>query len=77
MLEKFADNFFVGFSKRSSYIENEAERLHVDHNLGEDGPIDHSSHLSVVDPEGKFVAAMRPPHRSRDLVKALKIVTGK
>ena len=61
----------------SSDIESETEPLHVGHNRGEDGPIDHSSHLSVVDPEGNFVAAMRPPHRSRDLVKALRIVTGK
>ena len=77
MLEKFADNFFVGFSKRSRDIESDAEQLHVGHNWRKGGPIDHSSHLSIVDPEGNFVAAMRPPHRSRDLVKALKIVTGK
>ena len=77
MLEKFADNFFVGFSERSSDIESEAEQLHVGHNWRKGGPIDHSSHLSIVDPEGNFVAAMRPPHRSRDLVKVLKIVTGK
>ena len=77
MLEKFADNFFVGFSKRSRDIESDAEQLHVGHNWRKGGPIDHSSHLSIVDPEGNFVAAMRPPHRSRDLVKVLKIVTSK
>jgi len=77
MLEKFANNFFVGFSKSSSDIESEAEQLHAGHNWRKGGPIDHSSHLSIVDPEGNFVAAMRPPHRSRDLVKVLKIVTGK
>ena len=77
MLEKFADNFFVGFSENSSDTESEAEQLHVGHNWRKGGPIDHSSHLSIVDPEGNFVAAMRPPHRSRDLVKVLKIVTSK
>ena len=76
-LEKFAGNFFVGFSKSSSDNESETGQLHAGHNLGKGGPIDHSSHLSIVDPEGKFVAAMRPPHRSKDLVKVLKIVTGK
>ena len=76
-LEKFAGNFFVGFSKSSSDNGSETEQLHAGHNPGKGGPIDHSSHLSIVDPEGKFVAAMRPPHRSKDLVKVLKIVTGK
>lgn len=74
-LTKFARNFFVGFGDRSVGPENETERLHAGHSKSGGSPIDHSSHLSVVDPEGKLVAVMRPPHRSRDLVKVLKIVT--
>ena len=74
-LTKFARNFFVGFGDRSGSPENETERLHAGHSKSGGSPIDHSSHLSVVDPEGKLVAVMRPPHRSRDLVKVLKIVT--
>ena len=75
VLTKFARNFFVGFGDRSVGPENEIERLHAGHSKSGGSLIDHSSHLSVVDPEGKLVAVMRPPHRSRDLVKVLKIVT--
>lgn len=75
VLTKFARNFFVGFGDRSVGPENEIEGLHAGHSKLGGSPIDHSSHLSVVDPEGKLVAVMRPPHRSRDLVKVLKIVT--
>ena len=74
-LTKFAKNFFVGFGERSGSPENETDQLHAGHSKRRGSPIDHSSHLSVVDPEGKLVAVMRPPHRSRDLVKVLKIVT--
>ncbi len=75
VLTKFAKNFFVGFGERSGSPENETDQLHAGHSKRRGSPIDHSSHLSVVDPEGKLVAVMRPPHRSRDLVKVLKIVT--
>ena len=74
-LKRFARNFFVGFGERSVGPENETEQLHAGHSKKGGSPFDHSSHLSVVDPEGKLVAVMRPPHRSRDLVKALKTVT--
>ena len=76
-LAKFAGNFFVGYGESSVDANSEAERLHAGHNWRKRGSIDHSSHLSIVDPEGKFIAVMRPPHRSRDLIKALKIVTAK
>ena len=76
-LTKFARNFFVGFGQRSVGAGSETEQPHDNHSKKGSSPMDHSSHLSVVDPEGKLVAVMRPPHRSRDLVKALKIVTAK
>ena len=76
-LAKFAGNFFVGFGESSEKEKSEAEQSHGGHSWRKRGSIDHSSHLSIVDPEGKFIAVMRPPHRSKDLVKALKIVTAK
>ena len=37
--------------------------------------IDHSSHISVIDPNGDLVAVIRPPHRARDLLEAIQIIS--
>ena len=41
----------------------------------DDFVIDHSSHISVIDPNGDLFAVIRPPHRARDLVDAMKIIS--
>ena len=73
-LNEFAKAFFVGFGE-SEKAESKVDESHAGHSGKREGAIDHSSHVSIVDPEGKFVAALRPPHRARDIVKAMKLIT--
>ncbi len=35
------------------------------------GQVDHSSHLSLIGPQGRLRAVLRPPHRSRDILSVL------
>ena len=73
-LHEFAKAFFVGFGE-SEKTESKVDESHAGHSGKREGAIDHSSHVSIVDPEGRFIAALRPPHRARDIVKAMKLIT--
>lgn len=39
-------------------------------------PLDHSGHISVINPNGELYAVMRLPHRYRDLLKSYELLTG-
>jgi protein SCO1/2 len=36
--------------------------------------INHSGHISIISPDGKFHSVMRPPHRNRDIKKVFEIL---
>ena len=74
-LAALAESLFVGYGDpeaTSNHLPGHGE-------LGgaeglESSEIDHSSHISVISPEGKLFAVIRPPHRARDLRKALELI---
>jgi protein SCO1/2 len=37
--------------------------------------IDHSSHISVINPNGDLFAVLRPPHRARDIAEAFNLIS--
>lgn len=75
-LSHFAEELFVAYGDPETTAVQASG--HGDHgattNPG-DFVIDHSSHLSVIDPNGDLFAVMRPPHRTRDIAQALKLIT--
>ena len=36
--------------------------------------INHSGHISIISPDGKFHSVMRPPHRNRDIKRVFEIL---
>ena len=79
-VSKFNEEF-MGLSGDAAAIEKLAEKLYVTHseppaehehntsssvsNTGTEYLINHSAHISVIDPQGQYVAVIRLPHRAR------------
>jgi len=78
-LKGLAESLFVGFGE-SMNTEVLAATAHDGHSkeLGAARfSIDHSSHISVINPEAELFAVIRPPHRAHDLVQALELIIEK
>jgi protein SCO1/2 len=74
-LASLAESLFVGYGDREATSVDLPG--HGEHGTGtglESSAIDHSSHISVISPEGQLFAVIRPPHRARDLRKALELI---
>ncbi|MSR12222.1 MAG: SCO family protein [Gammaproteobacteria bacterium] len=68
VIAELAAQFFVVHSKPGLVAHN-------DHSVGAkplDYMIEHSGHLAIVNPEGKFAAVMRSPVRDQDLTTAYR-----
>jgi hypothetical protein len=39
-----------------------------------EAPIDHSGHISVINPDGELYAVMRLPHRRETLITAYELI---
>lgn len=66
-IANLAAQFFVAHSEPKPVTA-----IHENHNqeIEEEYLIEHSGHLAIVDPNGKFVAVMRSPVRDKDLAVA-------
>ena len=74
-LAALAESLFVGYGDRdvtSNHLLGHGEHGTV--KGPESSAIDHSSHISVISPEGQLFAVIRPPHRARDIRKALELI---
>jgi protein SCO1/2 len=74
-LAGLAESLFVGYgdpAATSNHFPGRGE--HGTAKGLESYAIDHSSHISVISPEAQLVAVIRPPHRARDLLKALELI---
>ena len=67
-LLSLAEQLYVVFSDAGDHAEAHQQAPNQEY------VIDHSAHISVVNPEGELYAVMRPPHRDRDLVEAYRIL---
>ena len=72
-----ADDLFVVHEVAGS--ENSDENGHDDHveqlpPVGEDYLINHSGHISIINPQGLRFAVMRPPHRDQDIATAFRTI---
>jgi protein SCO1 len=75
-LAALAEELFVGYGEpKTSDMQPSGHRNHQSRITPGDFVIDHSSHISVIDPNGDLFAVIRPPHRARDLLKAVKIIS--
>ncbi len=74
-LEVLADELFVAFGEPTTAgVQASGHNNHNDRvNLG-DFVIDHSSHISIIDPNGDLYGVIRPPHRARDITAALQLI---
>lgn len=63
VIANLASQFFIAHSKPVMQSHNEQ---HVQPDSS-DYLIEHSGHLAIVNPDGKFAAVLRPPIRDRDL----------
>lgn len=70
-IARLAEQFYVGVSQASGHGGHEPEVASGDENL-----IEHSAHISVIDPRGQLYAVMRAPHRDRDLLRAYLSLIG-
>ena len=75
-LGRFADELFVAFGEPTTAgMQPSGHNTHNDRvNLG-DFVIYHSSHISVINPNGDLFAVMRPPHRARDIAEAFRLIS--
>ena len=75
-LERFADELFVAFREPTTAGEQHAaHNTHNDRVNPCDFVIDHSSHISVINPNGDLFAVLRPPHRARDIAEAFNLIS--
>lgn len=80
VISNMASEFFVAHSKPvpvAQAMTHDDDASHNTHTTasvvaGENYLIEHSGHLAVVDPNGKFVAVMRSPVRDRDITTAFR-----
>ena len=63
-----AEQFFVAHSKPSP-VSHDA---HTTTDVAQEYLIEHSGHLAIVDPEGRFAAVMRSPVRDGDVTNAYR-----
>ena len=74
-LAGFAESLFAVYGgSPDSGPELSGHGVHSDQPGTPSFSIDHSSHISVINPEAEIFAVIRPPHRARDLVKALQLI---
>ena len=74
-LAGLAESLFVGYGDPAATSNHFPSRGEHGTAKGlESYAIDHSSHISVISPEAQLVAVIRPPHRARDLLKALELI---
>lgn len=88
-LNSFHDEF-IGLTGNPATLAGLAQQLYVASNRapehgGHDGQdvaedttdylIEHSSHISVINPRGELYAVMRPPHRDADLLESYLALT--
>ena len=75
-LERFADELFVAFGAPTTAGEQPSgHNTHNDRFNPGDFVIDHSSHISVINPNGDLFAVLRPPHRARDIAEAFNLIS--
>ena len=75
-LERFADELFVAFGEPTTAGEQPSgHNSHNDRGNPGDFVIDHSSHISVINPNGDLFAVLRPPHRARDIAEAFNLIS--
>ena len=75
-LERFADELFVAFGEPTTAREQPSgHNTHNDRVNPGDFVIDHSSHISVINPNGDLFAVLRPPHRARDIAEAFNLIS--
>ena len=75
-LERFADELFVAFGEPTTAGEQPSgHNTHNDRVNPGDFVIDHSSHISVINPNGDLFAVLRPPHRARDIAEAFNLIS--
>ena len=74
-LAGLAESLFVGYGDSAATSNHFSGR--GEHGTAKDlesYTIDHSSHISVISPDAQLFAVIRPPHRARDLVKAVELI---
>ena len=75
-LESFADELFVAFGEPATAgMQPSGHNTHNDRVNPGDFVIDHSSHISVINPNGDLFAVLRPPHRARDIAEAFNLIS--
>ena len=75
-LERFADELFVAFGEPTTAGKQPSgHNTHNDRVNPGDFVIDHSSHISVINPNGDLFAVLRPPHRARDIAEAFNLIS--
>ncbi len=77
IISALADDLFVVHELAGS--EDSDEHGHDDHTeqlppIDEDYLINHSGHISVINPQGLRFAVMRPPHRDQDIATAFRTI---
>ncbi|MDD9897157.1 MAG: SCO family protein [Gammaproteobacteria bacterium] len=74
-LAVFADELFVAFGEPAAVgAQPSGHNTHNNRLNPGDFVIDHSSHISVIDPDGNLFAVLRPPHRARDIAEAFTLI---
>ena len=75
-LERFAGELLVAFGEPTTAREQPSGlNTHNDRVNPGDFVIDHSSHISVINPNGDLFAVLRPPHRARDIAEAFNLIS--
>ena len=76
-IAQLAQELYVGdgdaVEPGAAAASHEHEGLHSEVDVTEgDYLIEHSAHISVINPQGDYYAVMRAPHRDQDLIKAFR-----
>ena len=76
-IAQLAQELYVGYGDAvepgAAAASHEHEGLHSEVDVTEgDYLIEHSAHISVINPQGDYYAVMRAPHRDQDLIKAFR-----
>ena len=75
-LQRVAEELFVAFDDADILgVESPGHNTHSNFANPSDYVIDHSSHISVINPNGDLFAVMRPPHRARDISIAFRLIS--
>lgn len=83
-ISRFAEQLYVVIAAAESHTEHNVMPGHANSDnadlVGQDSqgsvelPLDHSGHISVINPNGELYAVMRLPHRYRDLLQSYVIL---